>query len=587
MSSLSVQFYLITSLTVVATLLTFLVGFFSSRNILMSIGDALKTFAAMANGNYQQSMDMHGDNELSSLAHSINSTRIKLGFDIEDGAARAAETQRIKEALDVCTTNVMVADSFNNVIYMNHSIHEMFNIAEEEIKKDLPHFDAKKLMGANMDIFHKNPAHQKSVIDKIREPYKAEIKIGARTFSLTATPVFGENNERMGTVVEWLDRTEILAREEKERRIANENARIKQALDNVSANVMVADNDRNIIYLNQAVIDTMRFAEPSIRRDLPNFSVDKLQGGSIDIFHKNPEHQKSLLASLKDEHKDSLVIGGRHLDMIMNPVNNDQGNRLGTVVEWKDRTDEIAIEQQIDNLVGSAAAGDLTQRISMEGKTGFFAKLSEGLNTLVESANSILTDVGNTFSAMAEGDLTNVIHKEYQGDFERIRGDANLTIEKLTDVISKIREAASTVNTAANEIAQGNADLSQRTEEQASSLEETASSMEQMTSTVKHSADSAHEANTLASDARRRAQEGGDVVKQAVDAMAEILKSSNKINDIIGVIDEIAFQTNLLALNAAVEAARAGEQGRGSRLSQEKFATCRSAPRQQQKRSKI
>jgi PAS domain S-box-containing protein len=560
---LSTVFYIILALTVIAVLLVSIIGFVTSRNMLFAIQESLNSFRAIANGDYKYDIAMVGDNEISELTRAINSMRIKLGFDLEDAAAKGAETKRIKEALDVCTTNVMVADGFNNVIYMNHSIHEMFSVAEEEIKKDLPHFDAKKLMGANMDIFHKNPAHQKSVIDKIREPYKAEIKIGARTFSLTATPVFGENNERMGTVVEWLDRTEILAREEQERRIANENARIKQALDNVSANVMVADNDRNIIYLNQAVIDTMKFAEASIRRDLPNFSVDKLLGGSIDSFHKNPEHQKNLLANLKGEHKASLIIGGRHMDLVVNPVNNEQGVRLGTVVEWKDRTDEIAIEQQIDNLVGSAAAGDLTQRISMEGKTGFFAKLSEGLNTLVESANSILTDVGNTFSAMAEGDLTNVIHKAYQGDFERIRGDANLTIEKLTDVISKIREAASTVNTAANEIAQGNADLSQRTEEQASSLEETASSMEQMTSTVKHSADSAHEANTLASDARRRAQEGGDVVKQAVDAMAEILKSSNKINDIIGVIDEIAFQTNLLALNAAVEAARAGEQGRG------------------------
>ncbi len=562
-NKLSTQFYLISSLTVLATLLVFVVGFFSSRSILNTLREALCTFAAISNGNYKYSMDMHGDNELTALAHSINSMRIKLGFDLEDGAARAAETQRIKEALDVCNTNVMLADEFNNIIYMNNSIHEMFNFAESAIKTDLANFSATKVLGANMDIFHKNPAHQKSLIDKITEPYKATIKIGGRTFQLITTPVFNAQKSRMGTVVEWQDRTEILEQLEKEQRIANENQRIKQALDNVSANVMVADNDRNIIYLNQAVIDTMKFAEASIRRDLPNFSVDKLLGGSIDSFHKNPEHQKNMLANLKSEYKTSLVIGGRHMDLVVNPVNNDQGVRLGTVVEWKDRTDEIAIEQQIDNLVGSAAAGDLTQRISMDGKTGFFAKLSEGLNTLVSSANSILTDVGNTFSAMADGDLTNVIHKEYQGDFERIRGDANLTIKKLTDVISKIREAASTVNTAANEIAQGNADLSQRTEEQASSLEETASSMEQMTSTVKHSADSAFEANSLASDARRRAQEGGDVVKQAVEAMAEILKSSNKINDIIGVIDEIAFQTNLLALNAAVEAARAGEQGRG------------------------
>jgi methyl-accepting chemotaxis protein len=116
---------------------------------------------------------------------------------------------------------------------------------------------------------------------------------------------------------------------------------------------------------------------------------------------------------------------------------------------------------------------------------------------------------------------------------------------------------------AAAEIAQGSADLAQRTEEQASALEETASSMEELTSTVKQSADNAGQANQLASAARTQAEQGGQVVDQAVTAMSAIHQSSRKIADIIGVIDEIAFQTNLLALNAAVEAARAGEQGRG------------------------
>ena len=119
------------------------------------------------------------------------------------------------------------------------------------------------------------------------------------------------------------------------------------------------------------------------------------------------------------------------------------------------------------------------------------------------------------------------------------------------------------VSRGADEISQGNANLSQRTEEQASSLEETASSMEEMTSTVKQNADNAAQANQLAVAARDQAEKGGAVVAKAVKSMAEINDASRKINDIIGVIDEIAFQTNLLALNAAVEAARAGEQGRG------------------------
>jgi len=134
---------------------------------------------------------------------------------------------------------------------------------------------------------------------------------------------------------------------------------------------------------------------------------------------------------------------------------------------------------------------------------------------------------------------------------------------QLRDMVSQVTQSTAQVNSAAAEIAQGSSDLAQRTEEQASALEETASSMEELTSTVKQSADNAAQANQLAGAARTQAEQGGQVVEQAITAMSAINQSSRKIADIIGVIDEIAFQTNLLALNAAVEAARAGEQGRG------------------------
>ncbi|MCB1754076.1 MAG: cache domain-containing protein [Gammaproteobacteria bacterium] len=344
---------------------------------------------------------------------------------------------------------------------------------------------------------------------------------------------------------------------------AAEVSRIKQALDNVSANVMVADDDHNIIYLNKTVESMFRNAQQDIRKDLPNFDVDRLKGQNIDSFHKNPSHQRKMLSLLTDEHQAEINVGGRIMGFIANPVTSESGVRLGTVVEWKDRTAERAVEEEVQTIVERARAGDLTQRISVADKQGFFITLSNGINDLLDVNEQIINDIQRVLGAMARGNLSETIQADYHGSFEQLKNDANATVAKLTEVIGKVKTGADQIRIDAGEIAQGNSNLSQRTDEQASSLEQTASSMEEMTSTVKQNSDNAAEASELATGARNMAEQGGSVVSLTVEAMSEINDSSRKIASIIGVIDEIAFQTNLLALNAAVEAARAGDQGRG------------------------
>ena len=180
-----------------------------------------------------------------------------------------------------------------------------------------------------------------------------------------------------------------------------------------------------------------------------------------------------------------------------------------------------------------------------------------------QESERFLSEAVNVLTGMATGNLTNRMDGHYEGKFADIRDAVNATVEKLIDTLVSIKDAAQAVNTAANEIAAGSSDLSMRTEQQASSLEETAASMQEVTSTVRQNSKNATTANDLSTNASGIAGEGGKVVEDAVTAMGSIERSSQKISDIIGVIDEIAFQTNLLALNAAVEAARAGDAGKG------------------------
>ena len=183
--------------------------------------------------------------------------------------------------------------------------------------------------------------------------------------------------------------------------------------------------------------------------------------------------------------------------------------------------------------------------------------------SLVRGLRRSLAQAIAVTEAVAQGDLSRRIEVHGRDEVAQLLTALSTMQASLIQVVTTVRHGADGVSTASTEIATGNADLSARTESQASALQETAASMEQLGSAVKHNADNAAQANQLAFSASQVASQGGEVVSQVVNTMRDIHQSSQRIADIIGVIDGIAFQTNILALNAAVEAARAGEQGRG------------------------
>ncbi len=372
------------------------------------------------------------------------------------------------------------------------------------------------------------------------------------------------SNDEMGQLLSALKvMQQTLRRQQEESDLYEENTRIRQGLDNVDASVMISNTEHEVVYINEAAEELFRNAEADIRQDIQSFNAAGLLGTHIGDIHSDPERKKKLIDELTGSHTETVELGPRTFKVTMNPVSDEEGNRLGSVVEWMDLTQELQIEDEVQTIVEKSLSGDISERIHLEGKEGFYLRLSQGVNRMLEIIEGVVNDVGEVLAATAAGDLNKEISSEYSGQFDLLKQHTNEVVVRLRDVVGSIKQSAVTVKSASDEISQGNLNLSQRTEEQAAGLQQTASSMEQMTSTIIQNTENARQANDLSSSASDIAETGGQVLSSAITAMGDINDASKKISDIIGVIDEIAFQTNLLALNASVEAARAGEQGRG------------------------
>ncbi|MGC9386928.1 MAG: methyl-accepting chemotaxis protein [Hydrogenovibrio sp.] len=220
------------------------------------------------------------------------------------------------------------------------------------------------------------------------------------------------------------------------------------------------------------------------------------------------------------------------------------------------------ILNEIAQVMNQMAAGDYSHRVQVKA-AGRFDDLKQSVYSSVDALGAAMTNIGQILTAMAEGDLTQTLSGNYPGELANIQQNLNNAIHNLERIVDHVNNATHIVLSASEEVSKGALDLSQRVQQQAAAVEQTSATMEEMNATVQNNTRSAVEASNLSESVQKKTERGAQVMQQTIQAMASIESSSQRINDIVSLIDSIAFQTNLLALNAAVEAARAGEHGRG------------------------
>ena len=482
------------------------------------LGDAGRWLQQFAQGRFDGLVQAQGEDELAAMMRSLRSVQVRLGFEVADTTRRANEAGRIRTALDVAATNMMVADAELNIVYVNESLRKTFQAAEADLRKVLPHFDAANIVGVNIDTFHRKPEHQRNLLARLTGEYKTRLPIGGRSFDLIINPVTDAAGARLGCVVEWKDMTAQLeadAREAamvaEERRIKDEALRIKQALDAASLPVRIADPEGTILYVNPALQEILQRDAAAFRRDNPAFDAARVVGSSIGNFYPDPAAAVVRLKNLTARSESQMTLGGRTYDLTTTPLMDTQGRPCGTVGQWVDRTEQLQAEAELSTLITGALNGDLTARIAVDGKQGFFRTVGESINGL---------------------------------------------LSKIAEVMRDVNAAAHALTAASGQVSSTSQSLSQSASEQAASVEQTTASLQEMAASVKQNSDSANVTDGMATKAAKEALEGGEAVTKTVTAMKAIASK-------ISIIDDIAYQTNLLALNAAIEAARAGDHGKG------------------------